>query len=438
MKNIINKEILRLAVPNILSGLTVPLLGMVDMYLMGQEQSQLYMGAVALGGVIFNIVYWNFAFLRMSVSGMTAQSVGREDKDESAQILFRGLLIAILGGLLLLLSQVLVERIGFSILNGSDEVKVFAKEYFYTRIWAAPAAICLFVFTGWFIGLQNAVYPMWIALTVNIVNVFASYIFVTYFDMQIRGIALGSVIAQYSGLLLCLILFFKKYKWVFHYFQIKQVFVLQHIKSFMNVSGSIFFRTLLIVITFTFFTSSSAGMGDDVLAANGALIQFLFLFSYFSDGFANAAEALVGKFYGAKNYFMLGISIKRLFAWGFGIAVLFTLLYYFAGDKLITFFTPNADVVAVAQPFLIWIILLPIVSFSTFILDGIYIGVTASKAMLITMFISTAFFFFLPYYLLTPIIGNHAIWISMLSFMLCRSISQGILLKRVIQPKLED
>lgn len=172
-------------------------------------------------------------------------------------------------------------------------------------------------------------------------------------------------------------------------------------------------------------------MGDDVLAANGALIQFLFLFSYFSDGFANAAEALVGKFYGAKNQLMLGKAIKRLFLWGASTAVIFTFLYYFAGDRLITFFTPNPDVVAVAQPFLVWIIILPIMSFATFILDGIYIGVTASKAMLITMFISTGFFFFLPFYLLQPIIGNHAIWVSMLSFMLCRSISQGILLKRV-------
>lgn len=429
----LNKEILRLAVPNILSGLTVPLLGMVDMFLMGQQQSQIYMGAVALGGVIFNIVYWNFAFLRMSVSGLAAQSVGRKDQNESAQILFRGLLIAIFGGLLLLLTQSLVERLGFNLLNGSLEVKDIAKEYFYTRIWAAPAAILLFVFSGWFIGLQNAVYPMWIALTVNIVNVIASYILVTYFDMQARGIALGSVIAQYSGLLLCCLLFLKKYQWVFHYFKIKEVLVLQHIKDFMHVSGAIFFRTLLIITVFTFFTSSSAGMGDDVLAANGALIQFLFLFSYFSDGFANAAEALVGKFYGAKDQLMLGKSIKRLFIWGLGTAILFTFLYHFAGDRLITFFTPNPEVVAVAQPFLVWIILLPVMSFATFILDGIYIGVTASKEMLITMFISTALFFFLPFYILLPIVGNHAIWISMLSFMLCRSISQGLLLKKVIR-----
>lgn len=429
----LNKEILRLAVPNILSGLTVPLLGMVDMFLMGQQQSQIFMGAVALGGVIFNIVYWNFAFLRMSVSGLAAQSVGRQNEHESAQVLFRGLLIALVGGLLLLLTQSLVERISFGLLNGSAEVKEIAKVYFYTRIWAAPAAILLFVFSGWFIGLQNAVYPMWIALTVNIVNVFASYILVTYFGLQARGIALGSVIAQYSGLLLCGILFLKKYRWVFHYFKLKEVLVVQHIKDFLNVSGAIFFRTLLIVIVFTFFTSSSAGMGDDVLAANGALIQFLFLFSYFSDGFANAAEALVGKFYGAKDRLMLGKSIKRLFMWGLATAILFTILYYFAGERLITFFTPNPEVVAVARPFLVWIIILPIMSFATFILDGIYIGVTASRAMLITMFISTAFFFFLPFYLLLPIVGNNAIWISMLSFMLCRSISQGILLKKVIQ-----
>lgn len=429
----LNKEILRLAVPNILSGLTVPLLGMVDMYLMGHEQSNVYMGAVALGSVIFNIVYWNFAFLRMSVSGLTAQSFGQQDKKESAQILFRGLFIAVIGSLVLLAVQIPIEQLSFGLLNGSNDVKELAQNYFYVRIWAAPAAICIFVLTGWFVGMQNALYPMMIAITVNIMNIIASYIFVTYLGMQERGIALGSVVAQYSGLLLGIVLFLKKYRWTFKYLEIAQIMVAAQIKRFVNVSGAIFFRTLLIVCVFTFFTSSSAGMGNDVLAANGALIQFLFLFSYFSDGFANAAEALVGRFYGARDILMIHRSIRRLFLWGFGTAVAFTLLYYFTGSSLVRFFTPNEDVIAVAVDFLPWIYLLPIMSFATFILDGIYIGVTASKAMLITMFISTAFFFFLPFYILQPIIGNHAIWISMLSFMLCRSISQGIMMKRVIE-----
>lgn len=422
-----------MAVPNILSGLTVPLLGMVDMYLMGHEQSEVFMGAVALGSVIFNIVYWNFAFLRMSVSGLAAQSFGREDRNDSAQVLFRGLLIAGIGSLLLLVAQYPVERLSFALLNGSEEVKELAQNYFYTRIWAAPAAILLFVFTGWFVGMQNAIYPMLIAVTVNIVNIIASYIFVTYFGMQERGIALGSVVAQYSGLVLCLILFMKKYRWVFHYFETKRLLIAHEIQRFINVSGAIFFRTLLIVCVFTFFTSSSAGMGDDVLAANGALIQFLFLFSYFSDGFANAAEALSGRFYGAKDSFMLNKSIRRLFLWGLGTAIAFTFIFYFGGEGLVRFFTPNPKVVNVAIEFLPWISLLPIMSFSTFILDGIYIGVTASRAMAITMLISTILFFFLPFYLLQPIIGNHAIWISMLGFMLCRSVSQGVWLKRVIR-----
>lgn len=429
----LNKEILRLAIPNILSGLTVPLLGMVDMYLMGHESSEVYMGAVALGSVIFNIVYWNFAFLRMSVSGLAAQSVGRDDHNDSAQVLFRGLMIALAGSAILLLGQVGIAHFSFDLLQGSTEVKTLANDYFFVRIWAAPAAIMLFVFTGWFVGMQNAIYPMLIAVTVNVVNVLASYALVTYGHMGARGVALGSVVAQYFGLLLCLLLFMKKYRWVFHYFQVKELLITAQIKRFVHVSGAIFFRTLLIVTVFTFFTSSSAGMGNDVLAANGALIQFLFLFSYVSDGFANAAEALTGKFYGARNQGMLNKTILRLFLWGAGGAVFFTALYYFAGDRLITFFTPNADVVAVATPFLPWIILLPIMSFATFILDGIYIGVTASKEMLITMLISTVFFFFLPFYILLPIIGNHAIWISMLSFMLSRSVSQGLLLKRVVK-----
>lgn len=429
----LNKEILRLAVPNILSGLTVPLLGMVDMYLMGHQQSELYMGAVALGSVIFNIVYWNFAFLRMSISGLAAQSVGRKDDKECAHTLFRGLTIGIIGGIILIASQVGIEQLGFSLLNGSEEVKLLAREYFYIRIWAAPAAICLFAFTGWYIGMQNAIFPMWISITVNIVNVIASYALVTYSPMKANGIALGSVIAQYCGLFLCLILFAKKYKWVCKYLNLQQILKFSELRNFLNVSGAIFFRTLLIITVFTFFTSSSAGKGDHVLAANGVLIQFLFLFSYFSDGFANAAEALVGRFYGARDKVMMNKSIRLLFLWGLGTALIFTAIYYFAGDGLIRFFTSNPEVIETASSFIGWIILLPIMSFATFILDGIYIGTTASKAMLVTMLISTLVFFFLPYYLLTPIIGNHAIWISMLSFMLCRSISQGIYMKHAIR-----
>ncbi len=428
----INKEILRLAVPNILSGLTVPLLGMVDMYLMGHEQSEQYMGAVALGGVIFNIVYWNFAFLRMSVSGLTAQSYGKKDNEESAQLLFRGLIIALVGSLFLLLLQLPIERLSFYLLNGSPDVKELAKNYFFVRIWAAPAAICLFVFIGWFVGMQNSIYPMLIAITVNIVNIIASYLLVSYFGMQERGIALGSVIAQYSGLVLCLILFSKKYTWVFQYLKLKQILIASQLKRFMHVSGAIFIRTLLIVCVFTFFTSSSAGMGDDVLAANGALIQFLFLFSYVSDGFANAAEALTGRFYGERNHGMLIKVIKYLFLWGLGTAIVFTVLYYYGGPGLVRFFTPNPKVISVAKDFLPWITLLPLMSFASYILDGIYIGVTASKAMMITMLIATVFFFFLPFYLLQPIIGNHAIWVSMLAFMLVRGIAQGVLLKKVI------
>lgn len=429
----LNKEILRLAVPNILSGLTVPLVGLVDMYLMGQQSSQLYMGAVALGSVIFNIVYWNFNFLRVSVSGLTAQSVGEQNQNESTQVLYRALFVAIVGSLLLLLGQGVVERVSFLLLDGSPEVKSLASDYFYVRIWAAPAAIALLVFSGWFVGMQNSLYPMWIAVWVNIVNVVASYLLVNRWGMQARGVALGSVIAQYSGLLLCCILFLRKYTWVFSYFSIKEMFVAGRFKKFTNVSGDIFLRTLLIIAVFTFFTSSSAGLGNGILAANGILIQFLYFYSYFSDGFAIAAEALVGKFYGAKDKLMLNKSVKYIFLWELCIAILFTLVLISQGENILRLFTQNAEVLAIAKEFLIWLYFLPLVGFGTFLLDGIYIGVTASRQMLLTMLVSTAFFFFLPYYLLLPHVGSHAIWISMLLFMLCRSVLQAAWLKRVIR-----
>ncbi|MCW3807483.1 MATE family efflux transporter [Plebeiibacterium marinum] len=431
-----HRDILKLSIPNILTNLTVPLLSMVDLHLMGYLNSEMFMGAVALGGVIFNFVYWGFAFLRMSISGMAAQSFGRKNDKESAMVFYRGLFIALSGSLLLLVFQVGLEKLSFLILEGSPGVKDLARSYFYVRIWAAPAAISLMVINGWFLGMQNALYPMIISVLINIVNIGCSFLFVKEFGLEERGVALGSVIAQYVGFILAVILFLKKYNWVFHHFKVKAIIVITEFKKFLNVSGDIFIRTWCVIAVFTFFTSQSAGYGDVALAANSALIQFLFLFSYFLDGFAYAAEAIVGKYFGAKNKIKLVEASKKLFYWGFLFGASFTVAYMLWGDHFLRLFTDKANVLQEASQYIMWLVFIPIASFGSFIWDGIYIGATASKAMRNTMLISSVVFFFGTYYFFKEIMGIHALWMGMLLFMLSRSVSQSILAKKAVYVKL--
>ncbi len=427
-----NNRILKLALPNILTNLTVPLLGMVDMHLMGYLDSAVYMGAIALGGVIFNLVYWGFAFLRMSISGIAAQSYGKNDTFDMSNTLFRGLLLALGGALLLLLLQTGIEKLSFLILDGSPEVKSLAREYFYVRIWAAPAAISLMVFYGWFLGMQNAIYPMIIAVSVNIVNILLSFLFVKTFGMDVDGVALGSVIAQYFGLFLAVVFFLKKYRYILKTFNLSAIIDGKGIKNFLNVSGDIFIRTACIILVFTFFTSESAGFGDITLAANSALLQFLFLFSYFLDGFAYAAEALVGKYFGAKDSVNLKRVIRLLMLWGLGFGILFSLSYLLFGNELLLFFTKHKDVLLEGSIYLPWLVLMPILSFASYIWDGVYIGTTASKLMKYTMIASTIVFF-ITYYSFQNSLQNNALWLAIIIFSFMRSFLQFVFYKKATQ-----
>jgi len=426
-----NRSILKLALPNILTNLTVPLLGMVDMHLMGYLDSAVFMGAIALGGVIFNLVYWGFAFLRMSISGIAAQAYGKKDKYDMANTLFRGLLLAFGGALLLLILQTGIEKVSFLVLEGSPEVKELARDYFYIRIWAAPAAISLMVFYGWFLGMQNAIYPMVIAVSVNVVNIVLSVLFVRNFGMKIDGVALGSMISQYFGLLLAVILFLKKYRYILKAFDLPAIVDGSGIKNFLNVSGDIFIRTACIILVFTFFTSESAGFNDIILAANSALLQFLFLFSYFLDGFAYAAEALVGKYFGGRDIANLKKVIRLLMYWGLGFGILFSSVYYLLGEELLVFFTKHKNVLDEGTKYLPWLISLPLISFASYIWDGVYIGTTASKLMKYTMIASTIVFFAV-YYSFRTGLQNNALWMAMIIFSFMRSFLQFVFYKKAV------
>jgi MATE family multidrug resistance protein len=427
-----NREILRLAIPNIVTNLTIPLLSIIDLHLMGHLQSDVYMGAVAMGNVIFNFVYWGFAFLRMSISGLAAQTYGGNDLAESSRMLSRGLAIALMGSLLLLVFQVPLVKASLLLMDGTPEVKALAGDYFFIRIWSAPATIAQMVFFGWFLGMQNAFVPMLISVVVNVVNIACSFIMVRYLGFEIKGVAIASVVAHYLGLLLCIIFVRSRFKQVIRLMDFRSLLKMRGYGRFLHVSGDIFIRTLCVIAVFTFFTSQSAGMGNATLAANSALLQFLLFFAYFLDGFAFAAEAVVGRLVGGGYHLQLKGAVKKLFVWGGVFALLFTLGYLFFSSSILSFMTDKAEVLEAARRYYWWVVFIPLASFMSFIWDGVYIGATASRAMRNTMLFSCLLFFFVPFYSLSSLMGNHAIWLSMLLFFLMRGISQTWLARRAV------
>ncbi len=427
-----NRSILKLAIPNIVSNITIPLIGLVDLALMGHLGSEVYIGAIALGGVIFNFIYWGFSFLRMSTSGFTAQAFGEGNKTESITILVRALLVSLLISLLILILQVPIAWASFKVIGGSAEVETLANEYFRIRIWAAPAALSLFVFSGWFLGMQNARYPMIIAIAVNVSNILFSMFFVFILNMKSEGVALGTVISQYIGLLIALVLFSIKYKNLLFMISRKGILDFKILVEFLRVNSDIFIRTFCIIAVFTFFTSKSASINNTVLAVNSLLIQLLLFFSFFIDGFAFAGEALVGKYVGARDISKLKKVVKLLFYWGAGLAVVFTIIYLPGVNLILKLLTSQHEVIESAQPFLIWVILVPVASFGSFIWDGIYIGATASKAMRNTLLGATFLVFVPTYYFLNPIFDNHALWMGMVLFMFSRGVIQTFLYRKAI------
>ncbi|WP_319590904.1 MATE family efflux transporter [uncultured Draconibacterium sp.] len=429
------KSILKLAIPNIISNITVPLLGLIDLALMGHLGSEVYIGAISLGSVIFNIIYWGFGFLRMSTSGFTAQAFGEKNSTEAISILIRALLLTLSISLVILLMQSPIAWGSFKIIGGSPEVETLANEYFRIRIWAAPAALSLFVFSGWFLGMQNARYPMIIAILVNIVNILLSVFFVFGLKMKSDGVALGTVISQYAGLITAVILLLRKYRDMLPMVTKTGVLDMKFLTNFFKVNSDIFIRSFCIIIVFTFFTSKSASINDTILAVNSILLQFLMFFSFFIDGFAFAGEALVGKFIGAKQIDNLKKVVKLLLYWGLGLAAIFTVLYLSGTNFILKLLTSQEKVIESAQKFLFWVVLIPVASVGSFIWDGIYIGATSSRAMRNSLLVSTFLVFAPVYYFLNPVWNNHALWMGMLLFMFSRGAILSLMYKRkILQP----
>lgn len=427
-----NKSILKLAIPNIISNITIPLLGLVDMILMGHLDSAIYIGAIALGGTIFSVLYSFFSFLRAGTTGFTAQSLGNNDNTETIYSLYRSVCIGIPIIILILSLQIPIAKISSLLLDGSNEVKELAITYFYVRIWAAPANILLYCLNGWFVGMQNTKIPMFIAILINVMNIIFSFILVILFEQNVKGVALGTVIAQYSGLTLAVILLIKNYKSYFVKIDSKILFDIEKMKRFFKVNRDLMIRSFLLIISIAFFTNQSAKLGNNILAINMILLQSFYIFSYFTDGFAYAGEALVGKFVGSKDKENLQKVIRLLLIWGFSISIPFSILYALFPTEFVKIISDNTEILTEIKPYYIYMIIIPLITFAAFIWDGIYIGATASKAIRNTMIISSIFVFIPSWYILMPRFGNHGLWIAFLFFMIARGAAMSLMYKKNI------
>lgn len=426
-----NREILRIALPSIVSNITVPLLGLIDVTIVGHLGAASYIGAIAVGGMLFNIIYWIFGFLRMGTGGMTSQAYGRGDEAEMMRLLTRSTGVGMLIALTLIVLQYPIERTAFSLIETTPEVERLAATYFRICIWGAPAVLGLYSFSGWFIGMQNSRYPMFIAITQNIVNILMSLVLVYGLEMKIEGVAIGTLVAQYAGWLMAIGLWMHRYKHLRPYAELRSLTDKGAMRRFFQVNRDIFLRTLCLVSVTVFFTSAGAAQGEVILAVNTLLMQLFTLFSYIMDGFAYAGEALAGKHIGADNRPALRTMVRQLFVWGIALAVVFTLIYGIGGEGFLSLLTNEESVITASSTYFYWVLAIPLAGFAAFLYDGIFIGATATGLMLRAMFVASVSFF-LIYFGCREAMGNHALWLAFITYLSLRGIVQGYLGRKIL------
>ena len=432
-----NKEILRLALPSIVSNITVPLLGLVDLMVVGHIGNEAYISAIAVGTMIFNVMYWLLGFLRMGTSGMTSQAFGRADDEECIGILVRSLIIGLAFGLSFILAQRGLEWGLLRLMNTPEASWDYVATYFRIVIWGAPAMLGLYGLTGWFIGMQDTRTPMVVAILQNIVNILTSLSLVFALGWGITGVATGTLLAQWVGFLIALLGAWKRVSKINKARKVTSLgqstwASLTHILSvkgawidFFLVNKDIFLRTLCLIAVNFYFTSAGGKQGTMLLAVNTLLMTLFTIFSYVMDGFAYAGEALSGKYYGAGDKQGLRITIRRLFAFGGLMTLMFTGLYVIGGTGFLHLLTDDAAVVEAARPYLPWACLIPVVGVTAFILDGVFIGLTDTKGMLFSTVIAMLSFFAV-YLGFRGNLANEALWLAFLTFLLMRGLASMV------------
>lgn len=429
-----NSEILKIAIPSIVSNITVPLLGLIDVMIVGHMGNAAYIGAIAIGSMIFNVICWVFGFLRMGTSGMVSQAYGRGDDKGVANILVRALLIGLGIGILFVMMQPIVRWAAMAAMAPQADVLPYACTYFDICIWCVPAMLGLYGLNGFFIGVQNTKVPMMVSIFQNVVNIVCSLSFVYLLGMKVEGVALGTLVAQYSGFALSLWLLKRQYGEYVKKCSLEAVKAKDEMKRFFVVNGDIFLRTLFLVAVNFMFTATGAKQGAVVLAVNTLMYQFFTFFSYVMDGFAYAGEAVGGKYYGAGKEAMFRSTVRHLFGWGLLLCLLYTMFYIVCGGGIMQLLSDDASVIVASATYMPWVWLIPFAGMAAFIWDGLYIGITASRGMLISSLVA-AVVFFLVYLCLFPSWGNHALWLALLLFLFVRGAVQTLMWRKIIRSR---
>ena len=481
----LNKQIVRLAVPSILANITIPLVGLVDTAIVGHISNAAAIGGIAIGTMLFDLLYWNFGFLRVGTSGMTAQAYGKECQmsdvrcqkvesqesrvesgksrvesgksrvecgEETSRLLKQSLTIAGGAALLIWAIQWFFVTAVLAVVPCSPEVAEMAKNYFHVRIWAAPATLSLMAFKGWFIGMQDTRSPMAVDILVNVVNMVASYCLAVHTPLGVVGVAWGTLIAQYSGLILAFALLAYRYRIRIAW---REMGWNKELQSFMRLNGNIFIRSLCFMVVYVGFTSIAGYYGDTELAVSSILMKLFMLFSFFVDGFAYAGEALVGKIIGEgrptpdpslKGREMCNVEgvmlsegrgklercVRLLFRWSMGVGLFFTLIYALWGKECIGLLTDNHDVLAASIRYMGWLIAMPIISTLAFMWDGIYVGATAGKEIRNAM-IYAAIAFVICYAGLHTVWGVQALYVAYFAHLLARVVYLSIGWKKLLR-----
>ena len=421
----------RIAAPMILSNVSVPLLGMVDTGVVGHLESPTYLGAVAIGGTIFTFLYIGMNFLRMGTTGIAAQRFGADDYDGLRVSLGQALIVSFAIACLILLLQFPLAKISLALLGGDAETQSHAATYFYIRVWSAPGTLANYVLIGWFLGLQNARVPLLIFLTINATNIVLDLLFVIGLGMKIEGVALASVIAEYAAL--CVGIGFAARELRRHpgHWPLARLSKLSAYRAFFSVNANLFVRTMALMFTFAFITAQGARLGPLILAANAVLINFQNLTSLGLDGFAHAAEAMVGRAVGRKDDAALRHTVRLTLKWSLIFSIGFVVSYVVAGPFIIGLLTDLPDVRETAMSYLPWLVVSPLISVWCFLYDGVYIGMTRAREMRNIMLFST-FAVFVPAWLIAQPLGNHGLWLALMAFFASRGIGMHIGYKRAL------
>ena len=422
--NIRDRQILKIAVPSIVSNITVPLLGLIDVAIVGHMGSAAYIGAVAVGSMIFNLIYWLFGFLRMSTSGLTAQAYGRRDLTEVTRILVRSGRIALLTAFAVIVLQLPLKWLMFWLMGPTPDVMPYATTYFHIVVWGAPAMLGLYSLSGWFIGMQNSRIPMFISIMQNVTNILVSLTLVYGFGMKIEGVALGTVIAQYVGLLIAIGLLKQNYGRLFRRFEVRGSRP-EASSNLFAVNRDLFLRTVCLVGVNLFFTAASARQGAVVLSVNTVMLQLFLFFSYFMDGFAYAGEALCGRYRGADNTTAFRETLRHLFGWALAVTLAFTLLYIAGSMDIVCLLTDEVEVRHAARDYIWWVWLIPVAGAAAFIWDGVFVGITDGRGMLVATAVATVAFAVI--YLLTKdTMGNDGLWLAQVVYLALRGLMQTV------------